>query len=398
MTPMAAEPALVTPALLEWARSSMNIDVESAAQRASVKPDRLREWEAGTGHPSIPQARRLAAVYKRPLAALFLPAPPRDFTIPHDFRRLPDRPVVVASPRLVEAIRAAGYRRSTAIELSDPDEGGTDLIGIGSLSEDPEVVAGRVREMLGIPLATQRGWGTEYDALNAWKSAIEAHGILVFHFSRVPIEEARAFSIAEDRFPVVAINGGDKPRPRIFSLMHELGHVALRLGGISDFHERDADSPDTRVEVFCNRFAGALLVPADALRADSRFSSASATSTWTDADLAELGRQFWVSREVVLRRLLILGKASEAFYRQKRAELQERQAQEDEGDRDGFLAPPRGAIRTVGQPFARIVLGAYNEDAITLSDVSELLGVRVKHLPAIEALLHSRNVLTGGDQ
>lgn len=146
MAPMAAEPALVTPSLLEWARTSMNIDVESAAKRAGVKPDRLREWEAATGHPSIPQARRLAAVYKRPLAALFLPAPPRDFTIPHDFRRLPDTPVAVASPRLVEAIRVAEYRRSTAIELSDPDEGRTDLLGIGSVDENPEAVAGRVRE------------------------------------------------------------------------------------------------------------------------------------------------------------------------------------------------------------------------------------------------------------
>lgn len=252
--------------------------------------------------------------------------------------------------------------------------------------------------MLRIPLATQRSWGNEYDALNAWKSAIETHGVLVFHFSRVPIEEARAFSVAEDRFPVVAVNGGDKPRPRIFSLIHELGHVVLRLGGISDLHERDPDSPDTRVEVFCNRFAGALLVPADALLGDLRVRAATATSTWTDVDLADLGRHFWVSREVVLRRLLILRKTSDAFYRQKRAELQERQREEDQDEEGGFLAPPRGAIRTVGQPFARIVLGAYNEDAITLSDVSELLGVRVKHLPAIEALLQSRNVLTGGDR
>jgi Zn-dependent peptidase ImmA (M78 family) len=399
MIAMAKEQALVTPAMLAWARTSMNFDVATAAAKAQVKPANLQDWEAGIGHPSIPQARRLAGVYKRPLAALFLPAPPRDFMIPHDFRRLPDTAIAAPSPRLVEAIRLAEYRRTTALELAAADEGASDLVGIATLNDDPEALAARVRGMLGIRLAVQRRWGNEYDALNGWKAAIEAHSVLVFHFSRVEVDEARAFSLAEDRYPVVAVNGGDKPRPRIFSLMHELCHVALRLGGISDFHERDPDSTDTQVEVFCNRFAGALLVPGDALGQESLGRGAGRATTWTDDELGELARYYWVSREVVLRRLLILGKTSEAFYQQKRDELRARQRQQEEDDEGGgFLLPPRGAIRSVGQPFARLVLGAYYGEAITLSDVSELLGVRVKHVPAIEALLEGRNVLTGGDR
>lgn len=398
MTSMAQEPALVTPALLAWARMSMNYDLDTAAARANVKRDRLDEWERGVGHPSIPQARRLAALYKRPFVALFLPAPPRDFSIPRDFRRLPDAPTAVPSPRLVEAIRLAEYRRSAALDLADPDDGASKLVGIASADDDPEALAGRVRQSLGVDRQTQRGWGTQYDALNAWKSAIEAHNVLVFHFSRVPVDEARAFSLAEDRYPVVAINGTDRPRPRIFSLMHELCHVALRLGGISDLHERNPEAPDTRIEVFCNRFAGAVLVPSSALADESLVRSANAESTWSDEDLSELARHYWVSREVVLRRLLILGKTSEAFYRQKHEELRARQRLEDNDEEGGFLVPSRGAIRTVGQPFARLVLGAYYENAITLSDVSELLGVRVKHVPVISALLEGRNVLTGGDR
>ncbi len=398
MTAMAAEPALVTPAMLAWARTSMNFDLDTAAAKAQVKRDRLVEWEAGVGHPSIPQARRLASLYKRPFVALFLPAPPRDFTIPHDFRRLADTPLAPPSPRLIEAIRVAEYRRSTATELAGHDEGTSDLVGIADPDDDPEALAGKVRTMLGVSLTTQRRWADEYDALNSWKSAIEAHDVLVFHFSRVALGEARAFSLAEDRYPVVAVNGGDKPRPRIFSLMHELGHVVLRLGGISDFHERDPEAPGTRIEVFCNRFAGALLVPAGALHDESLVRHGTTATTWSDDELSELARHYWVSREVLLRRLLIIRKTSEAFYQQKRDELRLRQQQDEEEIGSGFLVPPRGAIRSVGKPFARLVLGAYYEDTITLSDVSELLGVRVKHVPAIEALLEGRNVLTGGDR
>ena len=394
---MAQEPALVTPSMLEWARTSMNFDLDTAATKAQVKRERLEEWEQAVGHPSIPQARRLATVYRRPLAALFLPAPPRDFMIPHDFRRLPDTPAASPSPRLVEAIRLAQYRRSTALELAGAEGGASDLVGIASPDADPEALAGRVRQMLGVRLRTQRRWSTEYDALNDWKAAIEAHGVLVFHFSRVPLEEARAFSLADDRYPVVAVNGGDKPRPRIFSLMHELCHVVLKLGGISDFHERDPEAPDTRVEIFCNRFAGALLVPASALANEFLVRPANGATTWTDDELSELARFYWVSREVVLRRLLLLGKTSDAFYRQKRDELITRRRHEVDEEQSGFLAPPRGAIRTVGQPFARLVLGAYYGDTITLSDVSELLGVRVKHIRTIEALLEGPNLLTGSD-
>jgi Zn-dependent peptidase ImmA (M78 family) len=374
----------------------MNLDLATAAAKAQVKADRLAEWEVGVGHPSLAQAHRLANVYKRPFAALFLPGPPRDFMVPHDFRRIHDAQVGGPSPKLIESIRVAEYRRSTALELAAADDGVSDLVGIGDLDDDPEAVAGHIREMLGITLATQRGWGTEYDALNAWKAAIEAHQVLVFHFSRVPVEEVRAFSLAEDRFPVVAVNGGDKPRPRIFSLLHELGHITLRLGGISDLHERGPDSLETRVEVFCNRFAGAVLVPGPALEREPSVRAATTSSEWSDEALSELARHYWVSREVILRRLLIVGKTSAAFYRQKRDELLAWQGDGD--DEGGFLSPSRGAIRAVGQPFARLVLGAYYGDAITLSDVSELLGVRVKHIRTIEALLEGRNVLTGGDR
>lgn len=393
---MAQEPALVTPAMLAWARTSMNYDLSTAAKRAQVKPERLDEWERGVGRPSIPQARRLAAVYKRPFAALFLPAPPRDFSIPRDFRRLPDA-LAAASPQLIEAIRLAEYRRSTAVDLAGPDEGRSDLVGMATTDDDPETLAGQVRGMLGVSSTTQRRWGSEYDALNGWKSAIEAHNVLVFHFSRVSVDEARAFSVAEDRFPVVAVNGGDRPRPRIFSLMHELCHVALRMGGISDLHEGDTLAPDTQIEVFCNRFSGASLIPREALVNEPLVRRADQATMWSDDELSELARYYWVSREVVLRRLLTIGKTSAAFYRQKRDELHTRLRQ-NEDDEGGFLVPSRSAIRAVGQPFARLVLGAYYDNAITLSDVSELLGVRVKHIPTISALLEGRNILTGGDR
>lgn len=47
MTSM-TQPAFVTPALLEWARTSMRMDIDQAAIKAGVKSTRLADWENGT--------------------------------------------------------------------------------------------------------------------------------------------------------------------------------------------------------------------------------------------------------------------------------------------------------------------------------------------------------------
>ena len=68
--------AEVTPEVLAWARVSLGLKQEDAAKRLRVTKDRIAEWEKGSGRPSIPQAEKLAALYKRPLAVFHMPEPP----------------------------------------------------------------------------------------------------------------------------------------------------------------------------------------------------------------------------------------------------------------------------------------------------------------------------------
>ncbi len=67
--------ATPTPVVLVWARKTAGMSVDVAAQKADVKPEQLSSWEAGATCPSIPQLRKLATVYRRPLAAFYLAAP-----------------------------------------------------------------------------------------------------------------------------------------------------------------------------------------------------------------------------------------------------------------------------------------------------------------------------------
>ena len=239
--------------------------------------------------------------------------------------------------------------------------------------------------MLGVELATQERWTGVYDAFNAWRARIESVGVLVFQMSRVDLEEARGFSLAEEPLPVIAVNTKDAPNARAFTMLHELCHVALRRSGICEPDEdRLLPSEERRVEVFCNRVAGAALVPMRDLLAEDVV-RAHAGALWSEGELRTLARRFSASRFVVLRRLLTAGRTTAAFYRAKHeewlADALDQRAKEKAG---GGPPPDRAAVAERGQAFVRLVLQSYYQDRITLSDVSEYLGVRLKHLPKIE--------------
>lgn len=103
---------------------------------------------------------------------------------------------------------------------------------------------------------------------------------------------------------------------------------------------------------------------------------------WRDEDLVALAREFNVSAEAVLRRLLTLQRTSPDFYRSMR------QRYLDEGARPvkkkGFVPPDRDVISTGGRFYVRVVLQGYYRERITSSDVADYLNVRLNHLGKIE--------------
>jgi Zn-dependent peptidase ImmA (M78 family) len=260
---------------------------------------------------------------------------------------------------------------------------------------DPDDVAATLRSQLGIDLQTHEAWLTNYNAFNAWKNGMERVGVLVFHFEGVEVTEARGFSHPEFPLPFVAVNGKDSPLARAFTLLHEYCHLLINAGGVCDTVERTkVRGEDDSIETFCNHVAGAALVPSMSLLNHPLVRRHRDAESWEDWELRELSVSFKASREVVLRRLLILGRASRVFYEQYREQLL-RQPHKKKPFRFPY---PRRVLRRIGQPYARTVIGAYYADRITGNELADYLGASLKHLPAIEALLEGPNVLTGGDR
>ncbi len=380
MTRVEATP---TPAVLIWARKTAGMSVEIAAHKARVKVEQLSSWEDGTARPSIPQLRKLASIYHRPLAAFYLSEPPTRFQAMHDFRRLltgltsPEN-----SPKLAFEIRKAYDRREWALELmEDIDESSPVFQATATMKDDVEQVANRLRGAIAASVAGQSTWRFDSEAFKYWRSLLERAGILALQATDIQLKEARGFSISMKPLPVVVVNIKDAPRGRIFTLLHEATHVMLNEGGICDLHDADT-------EAFCNRVAGAALFPKEPLlRTAIVRLHKKGDPAWTDLELQKLSRQFGGSREAALVRLLTLGLTTQSFYNQMRKEFlkQYEQQQKKKEKAAGFAPPHVVAISSAGPLFTGLVVESFNRDKITASDVSDYLQIRLKHLKELQS-------------
>jgi Zn-dependent peptidase ImmA (M78 family) len=88
------------------------------------------------------------------------------------------------------------------------------------------------------------------------RKRIEDRGIFVLHDS-FPETDGSGFCLSHPTHPLIVVNTKQQTRGRrLFTLVHELGHVLMRKSGISDpFVSRNT------TERLCNRFAASLLAP-----------------------------------------------------------------------------------------------------------------------------------------
>ena len=383
--------------LLVWAREGMGLDYENVANKLKIQPETIQLWEGGTEKPTLAQLRRLADIYKRPLAVFYLPERPKDFQPLKDFRR-PRKGTDShrLSPDLLLAVRKAEDRREWASELYEAlGEKPPKFDGRLRHHEGIEEAGEKVRKTIGMRFEAQSQWHSEYEALRNWRAAIESAGILTFQASDVETNEARGFSISERPLPVAVANVKDAPRGRIFTFLHEVVHVMLNQSGLCDIgDDRRGNSPTSRVEMFCNRVAGATLFPKKEFLATNVVRQhKKGDPKWTDFELQELSRKFGGSREAALVRLLGLELTTWDYYLAKREEFY-RKYQEAQAKAKGFAAPHAVAISNAGPTFTRLVLEGLNRNKITTSDFSDYLQIRVKHLSEVRQEI----LLAGGER
>jgi Zn-dependent peptidase ImmA (M78 family) len=384
-----SEPIPVSPDMLKWARETAGLsvnDVVRKLKRKRITAETVLSWENGEGSPSYSQLERIAyEIYKRPLALFFFPEPPQEETPKQSFRTLPEYAIERLPERIRFLIRKAKAMQLNLAELYDNANPASQHI-VRDLSFDPRVsseqMAATVRDYLGIDLAEQMRWRNSEEALKAWRDALEEHGVFVFK-DAFKVDPFSGFCLYDEQFPIIYVNNSKPKNRQIFTLFHELAHLMFQTGGIDtplddylDYLEGDS----RRIEVLCNRLTGEFLVPG------RDFEQRIRGLTINDESIQELAETYHVSREVILRKLFDRKLVAQAVYEEKARDWT--QSAKTSSGKSGNYYRTMGAY--LGERYLGTAFSRYYQNRISVEQLADYLGVKVKNVPGMENLLFPR--------
>jgi Zn-dependent peptidase ImmA (M78 family) len=359
----------IKPELLIWARERAGIDLGALAQRFP----KLEAWERGTAQPTLNQIELFAKATYVPIGYLFLPVPPIEHVPIPDFRAKGNKRRARPSPHLLDTIYICQQRQEWYRDfLRGSGEEPLSFVGSARLTSNIETTAASIRHALGFDLEERRQTPTWTDALRRFIEQADALGILVMcsgvvlNNNRRPLDpdEFRGFAMADDRAPLVFINGSDFKAAQMFTLAHELAHVWLGQSAVSD--AQVSQMPEQRVERWCNRVAAELLVPLDVLREEYQ------TETELCFEVGRLARRFKVSTLVILRRIYDAGAlTAEQFWQEYQEELTRLRAVPKGSGGDFYLTQ---AAR-VSKRFARALVASTLDGQTLYRDAFRMLGL-----------------------
>ena len=381
--------AEVNPTLLAWAREQSGYASETVAKRLGVKPNRLEAWERGDLKPTVRQAQELARYYHRPFGVLFLPQPPVIPPLASEYRRLPGVQPGVESPEFRLAVRVMLQRRQVILELSEElGQAWPEFKTSEHQSDGAGKVGQRLRSLLGVTIEQQLAWRDEWHAWREWRAAVENAGVLVFQFPKVPLEQARGVSLFEFPVPVIGINSKEgSPGARVYSLLHELVHVALAVGRDEQvaLAERRTAAEWRELERFAEEAASEAIIPEPALQDQLRRTSI-ARDKRDVRQVRALASTFRVTPLAMATRLRSVGAFTWAGYQQWKSAW-EAFVESLPARKGGIASPVDKTLGRAGRPFSQLVLEALDANRITAVDASRYLDLKFDHVETLRAEL-----------
>jgi Zn-dependent peptidase ImmA (M78 family) len=357
--------APVTPHVLRWARETAGLDLDAAAGKGNLSVDKLEAAEAGSRLLTLNQARKLADVYERPFALLFLPEPPSEAPLEVQFRRLRDAPklpwpsAMRALARRLPALQSEVDALFASTEEEPLWPGAFATLREGRPSESGDALRKAVRVSIDEQKKAARDDPQGYRAFRVWREAIENLGVLVLQDGALTVEEMRGFVSPHERVPAIAINTNDDIRARLFTLVHELGHLIWPNVDESEFE----------------RFAANVLLPSQPFARD--FAAASGPTLLEKID--SLARAYGVTPDAAAVRVGWLNLAPWEEIDEVREAIRSR----------GKPRKPRGGnhyrnvIARLGPGLVSRALAAVDEGALSDLAAARLLGVRVPSLGSL---------------
>ena len=382
--------AQVTPEVLVWARDSAGFSQEEIADKfhqKSVTLEAIEAWEHGREQPTYAQLESLATIYKRPIAVFFFPSPPQEPALNEKFRSLPDTFTQSFPPQIRYLIRKALVKQMDLYDIHGEYKPADIEIFKSKIKDAPQndvkILAARMREILDVPLNEQFEWGKEDDALKQWRNRLEDVGIWIFK-EAFKSENYCGFCLYDEHFPIIYLNNSMPKQRQIFTLFHEVGHLLIAKGGV-DFRRDDDEFQGIyrRDEIFCNAFAGELLVPDD---------SFPISTVPNDEQISECAKKYNVSREVILRKCFDRNLVTQEIYDNKVTEWREgweNGKKSKRGDGGGNYYATQKIY--LGDKYLSLLFKQYYQQRIDEYKLADYLGVKVGSIQPLEGYMLGGN-------
>ena len=370
----------IVPEVLKWLRTTAGWETEDVGRRLGTSPETVKDLESGKKKPSLTQLRVLSKIYKRPLASFFLSKPKEEKPMPKDYRFLPTK-TDIFDRKTVLAIRRSRGLQSIGRELSLNIRYETSTkLKMAMLTDNPEIIAAEYRELFTLNLDKQRQFKDAYKMFGFLRDVLEDLNVLVFQFP-MPVEDARGFALADEIPNIIVINSRDSIEARLFTMMHEFGHIILG--------ETVIDIPEesllirNNIEMWCNEFSSSFLLPEKI--ANELFNKYMRSLTDT-ATLNSLSKKYKVSKALLLVKMVNLSYITKQDFNSVLARyILKETKQEKEKKKAISVASDQRCLSEMGNKFVSIVANNFDREFITYNDALSYLSIKSKNFDRVLA-------------
>lgn len=369
--------------VLRWARKTIfGGKIEEAASKLKIGVKELQSWEANNTTLTISQLKKLSKVYKRHISVLLLNTPPVSQQ-PPKFRKLLDFENATFDRATFLAIRQAQEIQNRTIYLLE-NKHNQFIKELQQYSKRSQLLASKIISLLGIVDNSRFKSRNSKEQLTIWKRLLESKGIIVLEIN-FPISDSRAFALFNNIAPTIVLNSKDVDNARIFSLFHELGHLALGQTDIDD--ELNLNLKEVyKDEIFCNNFAASLLVPKDLLQ-----KYVTGISSFNDENVKKIANIFKVSTAVIWRRLRDENYINITQFNFIKNKLSLFEPFSNPSLKKKFVANKNTYLYTTikrkSELFISEVFEAFNQNRITYYDVIDYIGIKPDNVVKLQRLM-----------
>jgi Zn-dependent peptidase ImmA (M78 family)/transcriptional regulator with XRE-family HTH domain len=342
---------------IKFARENSGLKQSQVAEKTGIGKSSLSEFENGKREPSVSQLQALAKIFKRSLS-FFLSEEPllaSDIVL---WREMPDSDYrFEIESRFLELCR---QYHNLEVWIDEQKECKLPFASGDTSSFSYEKVkdlAVKVQKDLG--LGERPAWGL----LNALE---ENCGVKVFHMEFSNNSGFAACTVSELFGYAILINSDHARWRRNFDLAHELFHLLTW----SIYHKGDGKKVHVAQQVeekFAQGFAARLLMPDDSLR--PVVGRVVRNGKIRFADLFDVARQFDVSVEALIWRLVILNYVDEKTANELVDRYQKNQFESELSSRSSEPAPQRPAR------FESLARKALRRGEISIGRYAEYVGI-----------------------